>query len=62
MVVLLIPSDRNTCFQPTVTDVGAGPVPRQGKKKADVVADGEICNHVGLLVNGPPGAAELPFI
>jgi uncharacterized membrane protein YagU involved in acid resistance len=31
-------------------------------KKADVVEHPEVFDHVGLLVNGPPGAAGLPFI
>jgi hypothetical protein len=31
-------------------------------KKADVVAHLEVLDHVGLLVNGSPGMAELPFI
>jgi len=32
------------------------------KKKADVVEHPEVIDHVGLLVNRPPGTAELPFI
>jgi hypothetical protein len=31
-------------------------------KKADVVERPEAFDHVGLLVNEPPGTAELPFI
>ena len=39
------------------------PVPRAGasEKKADVIEPIEF-DHVGLLVNGPPGMAGLPFI
>jgi len=33
-----------------------------GQKKADVAQHPEVLGHVGLLVNGPPGTAELPFI
>ena len=32
------------------------------KKKADVVDHLRVIDHVGLLVNEPPGAAGLPFI
>jgi hypothetical protein len=32
------------------------------EKKAGVVEHPEVIDHVGLLVNGPPGTAELPFI
>jgi hypothetical protein len=32
------------------------------KKKADVVAYPKVRHHVGLLVNGSPGTAELSFI
>jgi hypothetical protein len=35
---------------------------RRVQKKADVVEYLEVFDHVGLLVNGPPGTAELPFI
>jgi hypothetical protein len=35
---------------------------RPGQKKADVVEHPEAFEHVGLLVNGPPGTAGLPFI
>ena len=31
-------------------------------KKTDVVKHPEVFDHVGLLVNGPPGTARLPFI
>ena len=31
-------------------------------KKADVVEHPEVFHHVGLLFNGPPGTAGLPFI
>ena len=31
-------------------------------KKADVVENPEVFDHVGLLVNEPPGTAGLPFI
>jgi hypothetical protein len=33
----------------------------QAIKKADVVEHPKVFDHVGLLVNGPPGTAELPF-
>jgi hypothetical protein len=32
------------------------------KKQADAVEHPRVFNHVGLLVNGPPGTAEMPFI
>jgi hypothetical protein len=32
-----------------------------GEKKADVVEHPWVFDHVGLLVNGPPGTAGLPF-
>jgi hypothetical protein len=32
------------------------------KKKADVAGHPEVSHHVGLLVDGPPGGAGLPFI
>jgi hypothetical protein len=35
---------------------------RPKTKKADVVEHPEAFDHVGLLVNGLPGSAELPFI
>jgi len=31
-------------------------------KKTDVSEHPEVFDHVGLLVNGPPGTAGLPFI
>jgi len=31
-------------------------------KEADVIGHPWVFNHVGLLVNGPPGTAGLPFI
>jgi len=31
-------------------------------KKAGVVKHPEVFNHAGLLVNGPPGMAKVPFI
>jgi hypothetical protein len=31
------------------------------KKKADVVEHPKVIDHVGLLVNEPPGIAGLPF-
>jgi len=34
----------------------------QNKKKADVVEDPMVFHHVGLLFDGPPGRAGLPFI
>jgi hypothetical protein len=33
-----------------------------GTKKADVVECCKTFDHAGLLVNGPPGTAGLPFI
>jgi hypothetical protein len=42
----------------TLTVVGAPPK----VKKADVVEHPLVFDHVGLLVNGSPGTAELPFI
>jgi hypothetical protein len=35
---------------------------RHGNKKADVTRHPKVLNHVGLLINGPPGTAGLPFI
>ena len=32
------------------------------EKKADAVEHPGVLNRVGLLVNGPPGTAGLPFI
>jgi hypothetical protein len=32
------------------------------KRKADVVEHLRASIHVGLLVNGPPGMAGLPFV
>ena len=34
----------------------------QRNKKADVAEHPEVFDHVGLLVNEPPGQAGLPFI
>lgn len=34
----------------------------ENKKKADVMKHPEAFNHVGLLVNAPPGRAGLHFI
>jgi hypothetical protein len=31
------------------------------KKRADVAEHPKVLDHVGLLVNGPPGEAGLPF-
>jgi hypothetical protein len=31
------------------------------EKKTDVVEHPKVANHIGLLVNEPPGIAELPF-
>jgi len=33
-----------------------------GKRQADVAEHPEVFDHVGLLVNGLSGTAELPFI
>ena len=35
---------------------------RRRQKKADVGDHPEVFGHVGLLVDRPPGTAELPFI
>jgi hypothetical protein len=35
---------------------------RPEQKKADVVEHRWVFDHVGLLCNGPPGSAGLPFI
>jgi hypothetical protein len=35
---------------------------RSAKKKADALEHSVVFERVGLLVNGPPGTAELPFI
>jgi hypothetical protein len=35
---------------------------RERKKKTDVAEHPKVFDHVGLLANGPPGMAELPFI
>jgi hypothetical protein len=40
----------------------AAAVLRQRKQKAGVVEHSAVFDHAGLLVNGPPGPAELPFI
>ena len=32
------------------------------KKKAGVVEHPEVFDHAGLLINGPPGKAGVPFI
>jgi len=37
-----------------------GPL-RLGAKKTDVEEHPGVFGHVGLLVNGPPGSAGLPF-
>jgi hypothetical protein len=36
--------------------------PPNAKKKADVAEHLGVFDHVGLLVNEPPGTAGLPFI
>ena len=42
---------------------GSLQAPDQAKpKKKDVAEHPEVSNHVGLLVNEPPGQAELLFI
>jgi hypothetical protein len=40
------------------------PIPRRPTKtkKADVTEHPEVFGHVGLLINEPPGTAELLFI
>jgi hypothetical protein len=47
------PSIRNTLFR---SFLGGW------QEKTDVTEHPEAFDHVGLLVNGPPGMAELPFI
>jgi hypothetical protein len=37
-------------------------VEKTGRKKTDVSEHPEAFEHVGILVNGPPGTAELPII
>ena len=37
-------------------------LPSSANKKADVVGHPKVIDHVGLLVNEPPGTAELLFI
>jgi len=37
-------------------------IPPQGNKKTDVADHPQVINHVGLLVNEPPGTAGLPSI
>ena len=37
-------------------------VPWRQEKKADAAEHPEMFGHVGLLVNGPPATAGLPFI
>jgi hypothetical protein len=39
----------------------SGATPPKAEKKADVAEHPEVFDHVGLLVNGLPGTAELPF-
>jgi len=41
--------------------LGSGPASGENKK-ADVAEHPKALDHVGLLVNEPPGTAELPFI
>jgi hypothetical protein len=41
---------------------GGRSAPPRGEKKADVAERPAAFDHVGLLVNGPPGTAGLPFI
>ena len=39
-----------------------GAAPRRREKKADLADHLEVSGQVGLLVDGPPGPAGLPFI
>jgi hypothetical protein len=49
--------------RPVVGAVGWLRPPRDAEtKKAAVVEHPEVFDHVGLLVNEPPGTARLPFI
>jgi hypothetical protein len=52
-----------------LAEIGRGQSPvvanvprRQEQKKTDVAEHPEMLRHIGLLVNEPPGTAELPFI
>jgi hypothetical protein len=45
-----------------ITPCGRRPTETPETKKADVVEYLEAFDHVGLLVNEPPGPAGLPFI
>jgi hypothetical protein len=40
----------------------AEPRDRERKKKTGVVEDNHVYNHAGLLFDGPPGMAGLPFV
>jgi hypothetical protein len=52
------PRDRVYCIRLFALSCTKG-----NEKKADVVEHyGGVFDHVGLLVNGPPGMAGLPFI
>jgi len=42
--------------------VAIEPPQKNAEKKADVAGHPEVLHHVGLLVNEPPGKAELLFI
>jgi hypothetical protein len=42
--------------------VGTANVLQNQNKKADVAEHPKVFDHVGLLVNKPPGTAGLPFI
>jgi hypothetical protein len=54
----MVDGDWSTELVPGGRDRSAPPL----AKKADVVEYPEVFDHVGLLVNGSPGLAGLPFI
>jgi len=50
-------------WRPVVRAVGwLQPSHAAETKKADVVENPKVFDHVGILVNEPPGTAGLPFI
>ena len=62
-------SNKNTCMTMPVTASTSRASSlvvfdrrRERKKRADVAEHPKVFDHVGLLANGPPGIAELPFI
>jgi len=55
-LISMLPPLAVLCFGPAVVFGNAA------NKKADGVEHPGVLDHVGLLVNGPPGAPGLPFI